>query len=40
MDRRTLVGFGFPLIGKGAQLGYKYGLAPFMKTTVGLELKV
>jgi hypothetical protein len=35
----ALVGFGFPLIGKGIQLGYKYGLAPFVKTTASLGAK-
>jgi hypothetical protein len=35
----ALVGFGFPLIGKGLQLGYKYGLAPFVKTTASLGAK-
>ena len=35
----ALVGFGFPLIGKGAQLGYKYGLAPFIKTTARFGAK-
>ena len=35
----ALVGFGFPLLGKGAQLGYKYGLAPFIKTTARFGAK-
>jgi hypothetical protein len=35
----AIVGFGFPLIGKGMQLGYKYGLAPFVKTTASLGAK-
>jgi hypothetical protein len=35
----ALVGFGFPLIGKAIQLGYKYGLAPFVKTTASLGAK-
>ena len=30
---------GFPLVGKGLQLGYKYGLAPFVKTTASLGAK-
>jgi len=33
------VGGGFPLIGKGMQLGYKYGLAPFVKTTASIGAK-
>jgi hypothetical protein len=35
----AIVGFGFPLIGKAIQLGYKYGLAPFVKTTASLGAK-
>jgi hypothetical protein len=35
----ALVGFGFPLLGKGIQLGYKFGLAPFVKTTASLGAK-
>ena len=35
----AIVGFGFPLIGKGMQLGYKYGLSPFVKTTASLGAK-
>ena len=27
----AIIGAGFPLIGKSLQLGYKYGLAPFVK---------
>jgi hypothetical protein len=27
----ALIGGGFPLVGKGLQLGYKFGLAPFVK---------
>ena len=34
-----LIGGGFPLVGKGFQLGYKYGLAPFVKTTAKLGAK-
>ena len=34
-----LVGGGFPLIGKGIQLGYKFGLAPFVKTSASLGAK-
>ena len=30
-EEGAIIGFGFPLIGKGMQLGYKYGLAPFCK---------
>ena len=33
------VGGGFPLIGKATQLGYKYGLAPFVKTTASIGAK-
>ena len=35
----TMVGGGFPIIGKFTQLGYKYGLAPFVKTTASLGAK-
>ena len=35
----TLVGFGFPIVGKAAQLGYKYGLAPFIKQTARFGAK-
>ena len=35
----VLIGGGFPLVGKGFQLGYKYGLAPFVKTTAKLGAK-
>ena len=35
----VLIGAGFPLVGKGLQLGYKYGLAPFVKTTAKLGAK-
>ena len=35
----AIVGFGFPLLGKGIQLGYKFGLAPFVKTTASLGAK-
>ena len=35
----TLVGGGFPIVGKFTQLGYKYGLAPFVKTTASLGAK-
>jgi hypothetical protein len=35
----TLVGGGFPIIGKATQLGYKYGLAPFVKTSAKLGAK-
>ena len=35
----AIIGAGFPLIGKGLQLGYKYGLAPFVKTTASLGAK-
>ena len=34
-----IIGGGFPLVGKGLQLGYKYGLAPFVKTTASLGAK-
>ena len=34
-----VIGGGFPLIGKGIQLGYKFGLAPFVKTTASLGAK-
>ena len=33
------VGAGFPLVGKALQIGYKYGLAPFVKTTARLGAK-
>ena len=32
----ALVGGGFPIVGKALQLGYKYGLAPFVKTSARL----
>lgn len=35
----AIIGAGFPLIGKGLQLGYKFGLAPFVKTTAKLGAK-
>ena len=35
----TLVGGGFPIVGKFTQLGYKYGLAPFVKTGASLGAK-
>ena len=35
----ALIGGGFPLVGKGIQLGYKFGLAPFVKTTAKLGAK-
>ena len=35
----ALVGGGFPLVGKGMQLMYKYGLAPFIKTTASIGAK-
>jgi len=35
----ALVGAGFPVIGKGIQIGYKYGLAPFVKTTASVGAK-
>ena len=38
-EEGAIVGFGFPLIGKGMQLGYKYGLAPFVKTSASLGAK-
>ena len=34
-----VIGGVFPLVGKGLQLGYKYGLAPFVKTTASLGAK-
>ena len=34
-----LVGGGFPIVGKAAQLGYKYGLAPFIKQTARFGAK-
>jgi len=33
------IGGGFPLIGKGMQLGYKFGLAPFVRETAKLGAK-
>jgi len=35
----SLVGGGFPLVGKFTQLGYKYGLAPVVKTSASLGAK-
>ncbi len=35
----ALVGGGFPIVGKFTQLGYKYGLAPFVKTSASLGAK-
>lgn len=35
----AIIGAGFPLIGKSLQLGYKYGLAPFVKGTAKLGTK-
>ena len=35
----ALIGAGFPLVGKGMQIGYKYGLAPFVKTTAKVGAK-
>jgi hypothetical protein len=35
----ALVGGGFPIVGKSLQLGYKYGLAPFVKTSARLGFK-
>ena len=35
----TLIGLGFPIVGKALQQGYKYGLAPFVKTTASLGAK-
>ncbi len=35
----AIIGAGFPLIGKSLQLGYKFGLAPFVKTTASLGAK-
>ena len=35
----AIIGGGFPLIGKGLQIGYKYGLAPFVKTSASLGAK-
>ena len=35
----VLIGGGFPIIGKGLQIGYKYGLAPFVRTTASLGAK-
>ena len=34
-----LIGGGFPIVGKGLQIGYKYGLAPFVKTSASLGAK-
>ena len=34
-----IIGGGFPIVGKSLQLGYKYGLAPFVKTTASLGAK-
>ena len=34
----SIIGGGFPIIGKGLQLGYKFGLAPFVKTTAKVGL--
>ena len=33
------IGGGFPLVGKALQLGYKFGLAPFVKTSARLGTK-
>ena len=35
----ALVGAGFPVIGKAIQIGYKYGLAPFVRTTASAGAK-
>ena len=35
----ALVGGGFPIVGKFTQLGYKYGLAPFVRTSASLGAK-
>ena len=35
----AIIGGGFPLVGKSLQLGYKFGLAPFVKQTSKLGLK-
>ena len=35
----ALIGGGFPIVGKGLQIGYKYGLAPFVKTSASLGAK-
>ena len=35
----TLIGAGFPIVGKGLQQGYKYGLAPFVRTSASLGAK-
>ena len=32
----TLIGGGFPLVGKATQLGYKYGLTPLLVNKQGL----
>jgi len=34
-----VIGGGFPIVGKGLQLGYKFGLAPFVKETSKAALK-
>jgi len=36
----AIVGGGFPIVGKFTQLGYKYGLAPVVKTTAKIGTKV
>ena len=35
----TMIGGGFPLVGKVAQLGTKWGIKPVVRKTVGLSLK-
>ena len=35
----SIVGGGFPIIGKATQIGYKYSLGPFVKTTAKLGAK-
>jgi len=35
----AIIGGGFPLIGKATQLGYKYSLGPFLKTTASIGAK-
>ena len=35
----AILGGGFPLVGKGISLGYRYGLKPVTKTTVSLGAK-
>tara|TARA_R100001126_G_scaffold15807_1_gene7239 strand:- start:160 stop:4542 length:4383 start_codon:yes stop_codon:yes gene_type:complete len=35
----AIVGGGFPIVGKFTQLGYKYGLAPLVKTTAKIGAK-